>query len=387
MSGAEIYLDNNASTRPAPSVIETMVAALGDTANASSAHQAGERARALVEEARVWTAELVGASPEQVTFTSGGTESNSTVLLGLLRRWQARRLVTSTVEHASVLRAADALADAGFEVVALPVNRAGQIDIAQLEEALATPTDLVSIQWVNNETGVIQPIAQIAAICRAARVPFHTDAAQAAGKTPVSFDSLGGDFLTLTFHKFGGPQGCGAIVSRSPRGMQPLLAGGDQERGLRPGTENVAAIAGAGEAARLRMAAISEIVPALTDIRDTFEGHLTHLIPGIVINGSPSPRVCNTSNVLFGGVDGQALVARLDAIGVRCSQTSACHNQRPEPSHVLRAMGLSERDAYSSVRFSFADLLPRDVLWSVAAACSDLALDLRRLSAVHLERT
>lgn len=330
-----------------------------------------------VETAREEVAQLLVCLPEQVIFTSGGTEANNTVLSSLGDGERPKRLVTTSVEHPSVIKASDSLRRRGVEVIQLDVTADGLIRLVDLESALASPTDLVSVQWVNNETGVIQPIAQIAEICRRRAVLFHTDAAQAVGKLPVSFIDCPVDFLTLTAHKFRGPQGAGAIVARDPRLLRPLMAGGDQESGKRPGTENVPAIAGLGAAARLRRLELGPTLIALSRARDTFERLMLEHVEEVRINGSSAERVGNTTNLQFSRVDGEALVAHLDAVGIRCSQTSACHNQRPEPSHVLRAMGLTEEEAYSSVRFSFGEPIAEADLRFCVKACADFCYDYR----------
>lgn len=374
----EIYLDNNATTRPYPEVIEAMVSALKDTANASSAHSAGERARRRVESARGLVAGLVSCLPEQIVFTSGATEANNSILLGFGASPKAGRLVTTAVEHPSILQAAKRLEDLGTNVIYLRVDGDGRIDLDRLRTELRTATTLVSIQWANNETGAIQPVEQIANICVEAGVPFHCDASQAVGKLPVSLETTAVDFLTFTAHKFGGPQGVGAIYARKRRDLRPLLAGGEQESGKRPGTENVAGIVGFGVAASLRRERLAALTVDLADKRDEFEHLIRTAAPGARVNASRPPRICNTSNVSFEGIDGEALVARLDADGIRASQASACHNSRPEPSHVLLAMGLSEAVAQSSVRFSLSEETSGDELAYVASCvarhCETLAM-------------
>ena len=263
--------------------------------------------------------------------------------------------MTTTVEHSSIVKMCDYLGARGVEVVSVPVDRCGQLVWEALDEAVTPDTDLVSVQWVNNETGAILPVERIARLCQSRGVLFHTDAAQAVGKLPVSVTELPVDFLTFTAHKFHGPQGIGALYVRSSKELVPLLWGGSQEGGLRPGTENVPGIIGMGTAAKLRLDRLEDVQVLMASLRDNFEQSVITKIPDVEINGDPDVRVCNTTNLLFRDVDGQALVARLDQEGVRCSQSSACTNQRPEPSYVLRAMGLSESEAYASIRFSFSE--------------------------------
>lgn len=353
-----VYLDNNASAPPLPEVLDAVMRAMtSDFGNPSSAHSIGDRARSLVELARQEVASLVGASPDQITFTSGGTEANNLAISSALTGSTRARIVTSPIEHSSVLKHCQYLESVGHEVAWLGVSGSGQIDPAELEDQLKQPANLVTLQWVNNETGVIQPIQEIAEICRRHAVLFHCDAAQAVGKLPIDFESIPIDLMSFTAHKIHGPQGVGALCQRqSTVTLRPMLYGGEQEEGRRPGTENLAGIAGFGEAARIRRMRLGEWVANVDSLRNKFAQMLGQLLADVVINGCGAARVCNTANVRFAGIDGHALLARLDQHGIVCSQSSACTNRRPEPSYVLRAMGLSEDEAYASVRFSFSEL-------------------------------
>lgn len=359
MSASEIYLDNNASTQPLPEVCEAVHAAL-DTCfgNPSSSTSRGDHARHLLESSRDHTAELIGSRSTQITFTSGGTEANNQVLWSTLRHKTSgtAKLVTSQVEHSSILAYASRLEVEDMEVEYIGVDREGLIDLNALDAATRHGALLVSVQWVNNETGVIQPIDQIGALCRERSVLFHTDAAQAVGKLPIDISKHPIDFLTFTAHKLHGPQGVGALYAANPDLIRSMFAGGEQENGRRPGTENLSGIAGFGAAATRRHKHMGSIVPKLSSLRDAFEDRLVNRLPGVRVNGCTGRRVCNTSNICFDDIDGQILVARLDQEGVICSQSSACTNRRPEPSYVLRAMGLTETEAYSSVRFGFSEL-------------------------------
>lgn len=354
----EVYLDNNATTRLLPEVAEAMVRAMGDgCGNPSSLHAGGTQARRRLRLAREQVASLVSADPAAVAFTGSATEANNLVLQSLLGGAMAGdRLVTTEVEHSSVLAVADALERLNREVVALPVDSNGLVREEEMARAVAPGRTLVSVQWANNETGVVQPIARLAARARAAGARFHTDAVQAVGKIPVDFGTVPVDFLSLSGHKLHGPLGVGAVVARDRRLLRPLMYGGDQEMGLRPGTENVPAIVGLGVAMELRANRFAAVEAATCELRDAFESGLAKR--GLVgaVNGFGAARLPNTSNVRFLDLDGEALVVRLDRMGVRCSQSSACTNQRPEPSYVLRAMGLSEHEAYASVRFAFSEL-------------------------------
>jgi cysteine desulfurase len=349
------YFDNNATTRPLAEVVDAMTEILGTRfGNASSAHSGGEAARTALAESRSSVAELLGADYEQIVFTSSGTEANNMAMFSGVDG--DRGLITSTIEHSSIVKMAAHLGSHGRPIYGLTPTRAGVVTADSVERAIAeTKPALVSIQWVNSETGVIQPVKEIAEVCHEAGVLFHTDAAQAVGKMPVSVAAVDADFLTCTAHKFHGPAGVGVVYAKDPRSLISLIHGGDQEHGLRAGTENLAGIVGAGVAARIRRERLENVVATLRSIRDTFEARLRSEFPWIEVNGGDENRVCNTSNLHFKGLDGQALVAQFDAIGIHCSQSSACTNLRPEPSYVLRAMGLSEREAYASVRFSFGE--------------------------------
>ncbi len=351
-----IYLDGNATTRPLPEVCGAVVAAMGaEFGNPSSSHSGGAAARGYLRAARSDVARLLGCAPESLSFTSGATEANNTVIAGgTLVRGDRLRIVSSAVEHSSILRALEWAGSQGAEVVLLPVNRHGVIDLSALRDVVAGAPSLVSIQWVNSETGVMQPISEIGRLCADRAVPFHTDAAQAVGKLPLRLGEEPIDYASVSAHKFHGPQGVGVLYMRPGRRVRPLLHGGAQEAGRRAGTENVPGVAGMGVAAALRADGLSEAICALAALRDRFEAAVRASIRDVTVNGGGSPRVCNTSNLLLHGVDGQALVARLDQAGIQCSQTSACVSHRPEPSYVLTSMGLDETAAYSSVRFSFS---------------------------------
>lgn len=370
------YFDNNATTRPLPEVVEAMVDMLGNGfGNASSAHSGGEAARQALARARQSVADLLGVGSDHIVFTSGGTEANNMVLLSGLKAGQT--IITSTIEHSSIVKMASHLEQQGVSIFRLKPNRSGYVSANSVKEAIekAKPS-LVSIQWVNSETGVIQPVEEIAKSCADANVLFHTDAAQAVGKLSVNVTNLGADFVTCTAHKFHGPAGIGMVYAKDPTSLKRVLFGGDQEHGLRAGTENLAGIVGAGVAAEHRNKNLKDVISKLKTIRDRFESALQSKFPWIEANGDADRRVCNTSNLHFRGLDGQALVAQFDAINIQCSQSSACTNLRPEPSYVLREMGLSEDEAYASIRFSFGEL---NSLKEIAAATDRMAPIIQKL--------
>ena len=382
MKPREIYLDNNASTRVLPEVAEAVhEALLNGCGNPSSAHRAGRRARRRLWEARESVARLLSADPNDIVFTSGASEANNLVLQSLLARPLERyRLITSAVEHSSVLKAAEALRRLGRQVVVLPVDSNGLVSEDRLVQAVAPGRTLVSIQWANNETGVVQPIARLAERARGCGALFHTDAVQAVGKVPVNLGAVPVDFLSLSGHKLHGPLGVGALVVRDRRFLRPLMFGGSQEGSLRPGTENIPGIAGLGVALTLRNERFEAVAAATRDLQTAFEAGLARR--GLVgaVNGLGADRLPNTSNIRFLDMDGELLTARLDQLGVRCSQSSACTNRRPEPSYVLRAMGLSERQAYASVRFASSELNTMMDVDDAVGAVSSVHADLLRFA-------
>jgi len=381
----EIYFDNNATTRPLPEVREAMMDVLDSGfGNPSSGHSAGERARNQVIIARESLADLIGTDPDNVFFTSGATESNNMVFSSIIKKYHNYAgLLTTKVEHSSIKKFCESLKNELIPVNYVPIDKKGHVSLSELENMINSETRLVSIQWVNNETGVIQPVREIGEICKKKGVLFHTDAAQAIGKVSINLNNLSIDFLSISGHKFHGPQGIGAIFAKAPNLLSSILQGGPQEYGLRPGTENVPGIVGLGKAAKLRKSRFNEIEHNIGKLRDTFEEMCLTAVSMAEINGDKENRAFNTTNILFREIDGQALVARLDQNGIRCSQSSACTNQYPEPSYVLREMGLDEDDAYSSVRFSFSELNSLDeVEWAVKVI-ADICRNLRPYNISH----
>ncbi len=352
----EIYLDNNATTHLTLEVRDAIYAAVNEQfGNASSEHRSGERSRRAIALARHSVADFLQAPMENVVFGSGVTELNNWIILSLLKRSDANHLVISEVEHSSVLETALIAESQGIRVTRIPVDQDGLVNLAAIENSVQSPTALVSVQWVNNETGVIQPVSEIARICSLSGVPFHCDAAQAAGKLELNLSSLNADFVTVSAHKMHGPSGVAAVVIRDRQKLSPMLFGGSQEFGMRPGTENLIGIVGFGVAASIRKKTLSKAMERMSAYRNAFEARVSAQVAKVRTNGSKLHRVCNTTNLMFPDLDGAALVALLDREGIRCSQTSACNSRRPEPSHVLLAMGLTEAEAFSSVRFSFSD--------------------------------
>ncbi len=361
-----IYMDANATTPLLPEVFEAMRPFfIEHFGNASSIHQQGQYARAAVEHARESVAALLHCRASEVVFTSGGTESDNLALFGVLQ--PGDHLITTQIEHHAVLHAAEALRDSGrgIEVTFLPCTAEGLIEPAALAAALQPNTRLVSVLMANNETGVIQPIAELAAIAHAHGALFHTDAVQAAGKLPLdtSRSTLKSgplahvDLLAISGHKLYAPQGTGVLFCRRNVRLAPLFFGGSHERQRRPGTENLAGIVGLGKAAELAQVWLASSAPTqLGALRDRLEQGILAAVEEAGINGSPLPRVANTTNLYFDHVEAEALVIALDLKGLSVSGGSACQSGATEPSHVLTAMGLSPARARASVRFSLSRL-------------------------------
>ena len=343
-----IYLDANATTPLDPAVMAAMKPALAEVfANPSSVHKPGQDARALVDRGREQCGTALDCDAREIVFTSGGTEADALAVRGLGRR----KVVTTSVEHPALLGACAELERGGVEVVRVPVDRSGQLDLGALEKAIRPDTAIVTAMWANNETGVIFPVHDIAEIVRAKRTLFHTDAVQAVGKMPLRIRELPIDLLSCSAHKLGGPKGAGLLWARRGIPLAPVQVGGHQERGRRAGTENVAAIVGLGEALSRAVAAIPSQAPRLAALRDRLEVAARE-IRGAHVAGAGTPRVCNTLNVAFEGCDGETLLVALDLAGVAVSTGSACSSGSLEPSPVLLAMGYPPALARGAIRFS-----------------------------------
>lgn len=349
-----IYLDYNATTPIAPEVAAAMRPWLDEHfGNPSSGHVYGERAAAAVTRARAEVAALVGAAPEEIVFCACATEANNLALLGVARalRGTKRHLVVSAVEHPAVLQPALRLQEEGWALTVLPVDGGGRVDAQAVRDALRPDTAMVSVMHANNETGTLQPVAEIARIVRAHGALMHTDAAQSAGKLPLDVATLGVDLLTLAGHKFHAPKGVGALYVRRGTPIKPIMAGATQEHGLRPGTENVPHIVALGEAARLARERLPEAEARLRHLRDRLHELLAARVPGLALNGDADARLPNTLNVSFPRVAGQALLAATRD-EVAASTGSACHAHDAQASGVLGAMGLSAQRAAGAVRLS-----------------------------------
>ena len=357
-----IYLDNNATTPVDPRVREAMMPFLGEKfGNPSSPHAAGRAVRQAIGKARGRVAVLLGASEEAVIFTGGGTESITTAIRGALAAQPDKRhIVASSIEHSATKNLCEQLAREGCEVTWLRVDAGGRPDLAEYAAALRDDTALVSVIWANNETGVLFPVEEMARMADERRIVFHVDAAQAAGKIPIDLARVPVHLLSLAAHKFHGPKGVGALFVRPGLGLPPLLRGGGQESGRRAGTENVPGIVGLGVAAELAAAALPLEMPRVAALRDDFEAGVRACFPEARFHGDPSHRLPNTTNFALPGRDAQGLLAGLDRLGVACSIGSACTSGEVDASHVLRAMGVEDDEARSSLRFSFSRMNTAD---------------------------
>lgn len=348
-----IYLDYNATTPVAPEVAAAIRPWL-ETAfgNPSSSHVYGQPAQAAVGWGRAEVAGLIGAQTAEIVFTGNATEANNIALLGVTRALPDKRhLIVSAVEHPAVMQPALHLRELGWDVSIVPVDETGRVDAAAVAQCLRPDTALVSVMLANNEVGTLQPIAEIAALARANGSLMHTDAAQAAGKLPVNVDALGVDLLTLAFHKLYGPKGIGALYVRQGTPLKPILFGAGQEHGLRPGTENVALIVGAGETARLARERLAQATQQLHAMRERLWQRLSKGVPGLLLNGHPEHRLPNTLHVSFPGVSGREVLAATEAT-VAASVGSACHSHGDAVSGVLAAMGCDAERARGAVRLS-----------------------------------
>ncbi|MDZ7616057.1 MAG: cysteine desulfurase family protein [Patescibacteria group bacterium] len=355
-----IYLDHNATSPIHPEVVEAICACWSTVrANSASVHRPGQNARHVLESAREEVAELLGASlshpyPDEVLFTSGGTEANNLAILGVCGEDSAApgQIIVSGMEHPSVLEPAEHLLERGWRLETLSVHPDGRVCAEQLSNLLQTPTKLVSVMLANHETGVLQPVAAIAAECNAAGVPLHTDAVQVAGKVPINFRQLGVAAMTVSAHKFRGPMGIGALLMRRDTALAPRLFGGHQQGGLRPGSEPVALAVGLATALRIACREQEAERKRLTALRDRLEAGLKAGWPGAVVHGAGAPRLPQTTSIAFPGVDAEMLLLTLDRDGVACSVGSACSSGSAELSPTLRAMGLPGHLARSSLRLS-----------------------------------
>jgi cysteine desulfurase len=379
------YFDHNATTPVAPEVLETVVSCLGQVyGNASSIHYFGQNAKQKLEAARRQLASLINAAPQEIVFTAGGTEADNMAILGVTHAASSDRkhVITCAIEHPAVLSTVQQLASDGVEVTGLRVPGSGIVNPDDVRRALRPETVLISIMHANNELGTIQPIAEIAQIARQAGVPLHVDGVQALGKIPVDVQALGVDLYSMSGHKLYAPKGVGALYVRRGTRLAPIAFGGHHERDRRPGTENVPGIAAFGAAAELAARRLAEDSERLGQLRDRLESAVLDRIPGAGVNGSRWNRVPNTSNLYFDGIDGEAMVIALDLRGFAVSTGAACSSGALTPSHVLKAIGLSDDRARASMRFSLGRSNTAEQVDALVEAIQASVAHLRRIS-VH----
>jgi len=348
------YFDNNATTQVAPEVVDTMVPFLKEHwGNPSSAYSFGHDVAQHVETARAKVAQLINADPREIIFTSCGTESNNSAIhSALVTHPEKRHVLMTAVEHSANIKFSNFLQKQGYQVSLLPVESDGGLDLHLLEKTIRPDTAIVSVMWANNETGVIFPIEEVAALCRSKGVLFHTDAVQVPGKLPIDVRDLGVDFLSLSAHKLHAPKGIGLLYVKRRTKYHPYIIGGGQERGRRGGTENVPYIIAFGVAAQLAMTNLHDENKRVRALRDNLENGILAQVKGTLRNGSKEPRLPNTSNIAFDGVEAEGILLLLDQAGICVSSGSACTTGSLDPSHVLMAMGLDVNRARGSVRFS-----------------------------------
>jgi len=374
-----IYLDYNATAPVSPEVFEAMQPYfIEEWGNPSSSYRFGAKLKTVIEHARAQVAELIGAHPQEVIFTSGGTESNNAAIHAAFKaNPEKRHIVTSAVEHSSVLNYCKSLENDGCRVTYLPVDREGLLNLADLENAIAADTAVVSLMWANNETGVLFPVKEIADICRARGVLYHCDAVQTAGKVAIDMRKVQADYLSLTGHKFHAPKGVGALYVRRKIPFTPLIHGGHQERGMRGGTESVPLIVGMGKAAELARKHLPDYDKKVRPLRDALEDGILSSIPNTELNGHKTQRIVNTTNITFHGIESEALLLLLDQAGICASSGSACLADSDEPSHVISAMKPKATGGRQMVRFSLNETNAATEMEAVVGVVCRAVKDLR----------
>ena len=380
-----IYMDNNATTRVAPEVVDAMMPFLTDCyGNPSSMHTFGGMVGRAIEQARAQVADLLGADPEEIVFTSCGTESDSTAILSALQTYpENRHVITTRVEHPAVKNLCESLTQLTghkHRVTRLMVDEDGLLDMESYKQALSDDTAIISIMWANNETGVIFPVEEMAAMASERGILFHTDAVQAVGKIPINMRENTIDFLSLSGHKLHAPKGVGVLYVRKGTPFVPFLNGGHQERGRRGGTENVASIIGLGRACELAGQSLQDENTRVKALRDKLEKGLLATIPKSMLNGHPEKRLPNTSNISFEFVEGEAILLHMNQYNICASSGSACTSGSLEPSHVMRAMGVPFTAAHGSIRFSLSIYNTEEEVDLVLDKMPDIIANLRKLS-------
>ena len=377
-----IYLDHAATTPLAGEVLEVMMPFFSECwGNASAVYATGREARRAVEDARKAVAASIGAQPQEICFTSGGSESDNMAIRGIARalKDKGKHIITTAIEHHAVLNPCKQLQQEGYEVTFVSPDREGRIDPEDIRKAIRQNTILVSVMTANNEIGTIEPVSKIGRICRENGIVFHTDAVQAAGAIPVNVQETGCDLLSLSAHKFYGPKGVGALYIREGTRLNPLIAGGEQERGLRAGTENVPGIAGLGKAIGMAGENLERNAKHMCRMRDRLTEGILSAVPGTVLNGPEEERLPNNCSLCFEGIDGEALLLRLDLAGIAASAGSACTAGSLEVSHVLEAIGLTEKEAKSSLRLTTGIHTTEEEIDETVKIIGEIVEDLRNM--------
>lgn len=381
----KVYLDNAATTALSPKVLEKMMPYLTDIyGNASSPHSFGQTARIGVEHAREQVARAINADPSEIVFTGCGTESDNTVLFGVAERYAKKgdHIITTNVEHHAILHSCAALEKKGIRVTYLPVDKDGLVTPEQVRDAITDKTILVSVMFANNEVGTIMPIPEIAAVCHEKGVLFHTDAVQAAGHIPIDVKAMGIDMLSISGHKFHGPKGVGVLYERKGIRLPSYIIGGEQEKGRRAGTENVAGIVGLGEALELAVTNMSETSARMTRMRDRLIEGIEATIPEVKLNGHRTKRLPNNVNFSIKYIEGESILLMLDMAGIAASSGSACTSGSLDPSHVLLALGLTHEVAHGSVRMTLGDDTTDEDIDYVLETLPKVARRLRAMSPI-----
>ena len=381
-----VYLDHCATTPLHPAAFDAMLPFLRDAfGNPSSAHALGRTAREAVEEARSKVADLIGARPAEIVFTSGGTEANNLAIQGIAHACKVRgnHIVTSSVEHHAVIRTCQYLAGDGFSVTYLPVDHHGVVNPGDVKRALTGKTILVSVMHSNNEVGTIEPIGEIGKIATERGIPFHTDAVQSAGKVPLNVNELQVDMLSISAHKLYGPKGIGALYIRQGIRVDPILYGGEQEKGMRSGTHNVASIAGLGIVCEIARRTASTSMGEIMKLRDTLQERISAAITDLTVNGHPTSRLPGVLSVSVPNLLGETILRELDARGIAVSAGSACTSHSVEVSHVLSAMGIPKERAHGTVRMSLGMMNTADEIEYAASSFVEVVERLKALSEIE----
>ena len=376
-----IYLDNAASTPVHEQVLQEMIPYLQEQfGNPSSIHKYGRSAHRAIKNARKQIANLINADPEEILITSGGTESNNTVLFGIAQAKKGNHIIISSIEHDAILEPCRILQKQGFEVTLIPVNDSGLINIHELENSISSKTCLVSIMFANNEVGTIQPIEEISKVCHQKNIPFHTDAIQAVGKVELDVKKLGIDMLSISSHKINGPKGVGALYVKKGIEIEPFIYGGGQEHGMRSGTENVASIVGFGKACQLAKENLQNNISYLKNLQRKLISKTLYEIPQVTLNGHKEQRIPNNAHFTFLGVNGEDLIIKLDENGIAASTGSACSVHVQKESHVLRAMGFSHDQITGSLRLTVGILNTESEIEKTVEILKNVVKELRSFS-------